>query len=123
MRALLDTNILIDYLSGVEAAREELARFRGPSISWITWMEVLVGAADEGEMQQLKAFLSGFQLVPIDRKVSEVAVSIRREHRISLPDAIIWASAQTIGGILVTRNTRDFPADHPGVRAPYSLAD
>ena len=72
MRALLDTNILIDYLSGVEAAREELARYRGPSISWITWMEVLVGAADEGEMQQLKAFLSGFQLVP-HRRESERA--------------------------------------------------
>lgn len=121
MRALIDTNILIDYLSGVEAAREELSRFNRPSISWITWMEVLVGASDRRETQQLKSFLSGFQIVAIDRPVSELAVTIRREHRIALPDAIIQASAQAIGAILVTRNTRDFREDDPGVRVPYSL--
>ena len=122
MRALIDTNILIDYLSGVEPARQELSRFDRPSISWITWMEVLVGASNRREMQQLKSFLSGFQLVAIDRSVSELAVTIRRERRIALPDAIIQASAQATGAMLVTRNTRDFPADDPGVRVPYSLS-
>ena len=122
MRALIDTNILIDYLSGVEPARQELSRFDRPSISWITWMEVLVGASNGREMQQLKSFLSGFQLVAIDRSVSELAVTIRRERRIALPDAIIQASAQATGAMLVTRNTRDFPADDPGVRVPYSLS-
>ena len=121
MRALMDTIILIDYLSGVPAAREELSRFERPLISWITWMEVLVGASDRQEMQRLEAFLSGFQIVAIDRPVSELAVAIRREHRIALPDAIILASARHQGAILVTRNTRDFNADDPGVRVPYSL--
>jgi predicted nucleic acid-binding protein len=36
-----------------------------------------------------------------------------------LPDAIIWAAAQSEDRILVTRNTRDFPAEDPGVRVPY----
>jgi len=27
MKAVIDTNILIDYLNGVEAAREELGRY------------------------------------------------------------------------------------------------
>ena len=85
-------------------------------------MEVLVGASNRREMQQLKSFLSGFQLVAIDRSVSELAVTIRRERRIALPDAIIQASAQATGAMLVTRNTRDFPADDPGVRVPYSLS-
>ena len=121
MRALLDTNILIDYLGGVEAAREEIARHDGPLISAITWMEVLVGAADEGEIARLRWFLSGFGRVAIDDRVSELAVAIRREHRIRLPDAIIWASARSINGLLVTRNTRDSPAGAPGVRVPYSI--
>lgn len=121
MRALIDTNILIDYLSGVESAREELSRFKRPSISWITWMEVLVGASNPLEIERLKSFLSGFQIVAIDCSVSELAVEIRREHRIALPDAIIQASAQAVGAILVTRNTRDFRADDPGIRVPYSL--
>ena len=33
--------------------------------------------------------------------------------------AIVWASARTESALLVTRNTRDFPADEPGVRLPY----
>ena len=38
MRAVIDTNILIDYLAGVEAARDELARHADASISAITWI-------------------------------------------------------------------------------------
>lgn len=121
MRSLLDTNILIDYLAGVEAAREELARHPDAFISAITWMEVMVGAADEDEAARLRSFLSGFHLVPLDEAVSERAVTIRREHRIRLPDAIIWASARHVEGQLVTRNTRDFPEDDPGVRVPYRI--
>ena len=121
MRALIDTNILIDYLHGIEAAREELVLHAEPSISAITWMEVLVGASDEREAARLKWFLSGFERIAIDDAVSELAVAIRREHRIRLPDAIVWASARSIGGLLVTRNTKDFPRGDPGVRVPYSL--
>ena len=121
MRALLDTNILIDYLGGVEAARDEIARHDEPLISTITWMEVMVGASDDREMVRLRWFLSGFERVAIDDRVSELAVAIRRERRIRLPDAIIWASARSVGGLLVTRNTRDFPSGDPGVRVPYSI--
>ena len=43
MRALFDTNILIDYLNGVDAAKTELARYERPAISVISWIEVLAG--------------------------------------------------------------------------------
>ena len=121
MQALIDTNILIDFLGGVQGARHELDRFSEPSISLITWMEVMVGAADEEETIRLRSFLSGFKLVPIDETVCERAVAIRREFGLWLPDAVIWASAHEIGGILVTRNTKDFPADDPSVRIPYKI--
>jgi hypothetical protein len=38
-----------------------------------------------------------------------------------LPDAIIWASAQKENALLVSRNTKDFPVDAPGIRIPYTL--
>ena len=41
VKALFDTNILLDYLKGVEAAQVERARYRQPLISIVTWMEVL----------------------------------------------------------------------------------
>lgn len=120
MKALLDTNILIDYLNGVEAARNEIQRYTAPCISPISWMEVMVGASAEDE-PVLRRFLAGFQQLAIDREIAERAVLIRRQSRIRLPDAIIWASAQSIGALLVTRNSKDFPASEPGVRIPYEL--
>ncbi len=119
MRAVLDTNILVDYLKGREEARRELARYERPAISLITWMEVLVGALSAEEEGRLRLFLDRFDNLPIDREVAERAVSVRRRHRMRLPDALIWATAQASDALLVTRNTRDFPADDPGVRIPY----
>jgi predicted nucleic acid-binding protein len=121
VRALLDTNILVDYLNGVDEARLELGRFDTRLISMVTWMEVLVGARAAAEETTLRAFLAGFSLVEIDRSVAEEAIRLRRLHRMRLPDALIWASARTSDAVLVTRNTRDFPADDPGVRVPYRL--
>lgn len=121
MRALLDTNILVDYLRGSEKARAEIERYDRPAISLVTWMEFLSGARDEGEEAELRGFLARFELLPITLQVAEEAVGLRRERAIRLPDAIIWATARTLDGLLVTRNVRDFPADDPGVRVPYAI--
>ncbi|SAK63224.1 twitching motility protein PilT [Caballeronia pedi] len=120
VRALFDTNILIDYLVGVDAAKAELERYERRSISIITVMEVLVGAKPDAE-SPVRAWLSTFDLVPLDPSVANLAVTIRKKARIKLPDAIVWASAQSVGALLVSRNTKDFPPDDPGVRVPYQL--
>jgi len=91
-------------------------------ISTITWMEVMVGV-NKGEQQTVRSFLSRFSQIDIDAKVAEIAVSIRRERKIRLPDAIIWASARRENALLVSRNTKDFPADSPEVRVPYELSN
>ena len=120
MCAVLGTNILIDFLSGEDTADEELTRQDEPCIRPISWMEVMVGAENFDEERRLRAFLAQFKRVPIDDEVAEIAVGIRKTTRIRLPDAIIWATARRIGGVLVTRNTKDFPQGDPGVRVPYS---
>lgn len=120
VKALFDTNILIDYLNGVEVANSEFNRYSEKAISVITWMEVLVGATPKSE-GLMRGFLNGFESLPIDEKVAEVAVAIRKKHKIKLPDAIVWATAQVNGRILVTRNTKDFSSDEPGIRVPYYL--
>jgi hypothetical protein len=121
MKALFDTSILIDYLNGIAEAQTELERYHQRSISLVTWMEVLVGSRDAEDDRILRRFLGAFELAPIDLEVSERSVALRRTHGMRLPDAIIWASAQRQNALLVTRNTRDFPADAPGVRIPYRI--
>jgi hypothetical protein len=121
VKALLDTNILIDYLRGIPAARTELRRYRSDkAISVISWMEVLAGAPPEAE-QATRNFLDGFAVMELDTAVAERAVALRRRHRMKLPDAIVWASAQVHSALLVTRDTKDFPRNDPGVRVPYTL--
>ena len=83
-------------------------------------MEVMVGASPDLEAAT-QGFLSGFEIVAVDRKVAERAADLRRSHRIKLPDAIIWATAQAWATMLVTRNIKDFPARDPGIRVPYKL--
>jgi predicted nucleic acid-binding protein len=120
VRALFDTNILIDYLNGISQAKVEIERYEQRYISIITFMEVLVGAEPELEVP-IRSWLSGFEVVHLGVAIAEGAISIRQKKRIKLPDAIVWASAQTNNALLVTRNTKDFPASEPGVRVPYHV--
>ncbi|MGB5737446.1 MAG: type II toxin-antitoxin system VapC family toxin [Thiohalocapsa sp.] len=120
VKALFDSNILIDYLNGIVAARDEIGRYQRPSISLITWMEVLVGAAPD-ETAPVRTFLRRFECIGIDSAVAECAVELRQAKHLKLPDAIIRATAMQHSALLVTRNTKDFPDDEPGIRVPYSL--
>ena len=120
MKALFDTNVLIDYLRGLPAARAELERYDDKSVSIVSWMEVLAGASPAVE-RATRDFLDSFALVELDHAVADRAVALRRQRRIKLPDAIVWASAQVHAMLLVTRDTRGFPEDDPGVRMPYTV--
>ncbi len=116
--ALFDTNILIDHLKGIAPATQELAQYSDGAVSIITWIEVLVGATAANEAG-VRALLQRSQIIGIEPDIAEEAARIRRFHRVRLPDAVIWASARCTGRLLVTRNTKDFPAGDPGVRHPY----
>lgn len=121
MRAFFDTNILVDYLNGVPKARGEVRRFDEKSISVISWAETMVGARGEEEELAVRDFLATFDVVDVNLDVAREAVGLRRTHRLRLPDALIWATARLQHAVLVTRNTKDFPKDDPGVRVPYAL--
>lgn len=120
-----DANIVIDALSGLNLARAELLRAKDadgrPWISRVAWIEVL----SKGLPHELKAaefFLSGFSIDELDQQTAHRAAALRRERsKLRAADAIILASAQVHGRILVTRNTKDFPANMPGIRVPYTL--
>lgn len=120
VKALFDTNILIDFLRGVPAARDELNRYEDKAISVITWMEVMAGAPMLAE-RGTREFLDGFALIGLNEAVAERAVALRRQHRLKLPDAVVWASAQVQAMLLVTRDIKGVPPDDPGVRMPYRV--
>ena len=123
MNAVFDTNVLIDYLNGVDAAKVEFERYRTRLISIISWMELLIGAHNDEEADVIEMFLREFRTIEITRAIAREAVAVRSARRIRLPDAVIWATARTESALLVTRNVKDFPADEPGIRIPYEAAE
>lgn len=122
MKAVIDSDVLIDYLQGLDQAKQELDRYAQREISIISWMEILAGADTPEEEKVCREFLSTFTVHPLSMEIADQAVQIRRQFRVRLPDAIVWATARTNGCLLVTRNTRDFPATEPDVRLPYTIS-
>jgi predicted nucleic acid-binding protein len=118
---LYDTNILIDHLNGIAKATRELQRTSDPAISMITWIEVMTGASSPEEEAVLRSFLLNFECLPVSSAVAERAAAVRRQMRIKMPDAIILATAEVSGRVLVTRNVKDFPSGMPGVKVPYRV--
>ena len=120
MKALFDTNILIDYLNGIPAAKKELDLYESRAISIVTWMEVMSGGEPE-LVDTTRSFLNRFTVISIGEAIAERAVRLRRERHLKLPDAIILATAIETGLLLVTRNTKDFDGKLPGIRHPYRV--
>lgn len=121
MKRLFDTNILIDYLNGIEAAQAEIEHSGERYISIITWMELLAGSHDDAEEDVIDLFLRDFRVIDISRRTAREAVQIRRSRRITLTDSVIWATARVESAVLVTRNTTDFPEADLGIRVPYQV--
>lgn len=116
-----DSNIVIDALNGVELAGGELRRVRERWISRVTWIEVW-SKVEDADRSRTEVFMTQFDIDEVDLDIATRAAALRNERRrLKLADAVILASAQARGRVLVSRNTKDFPADMPGVRVPYIL--
>jgi predicted nucleic acid-binding protein len=111
---------LIDWLQDRPQAAAELSRYRRHRISRVVWTEILTGEVLERRdvVQQL---IAPFEVVEIDARIALAAADIRHRTRMKLLDAYVLATAQVNGAILITRNTKDFPAAMPGIRVPYTL--
>jgi predicted nucleic acid-binding protein len=120
-----DSNIIIDALAGFGQARAEIDRATDfGARAWISravWIEVMSKGEGAG-LKRAETLLSGFGVDELDAEIASRAAALRRERpRLKAMDAIILATALTRGRVLITRNTKDFPAEMPGIRVPYTL--
>ena len=81
VKALFDTNILIDFLNGVAGAKAELELYQEKAISTITWMEVQVGTMPQ-DQAAVDRFLARFAVLLIDERVAQRTVVLRKEKNI-----------------------------------------
>lgn len=116
-----DSGVVVDVLSGHPKAIAELRRAKRPWLCRTSWLEIL-GEAPPSAREETERFLANFSIREISPEIARRAANLRYEKPgIGLGAALVLASAQEHGGILVTRNIRDFPAAMPGIRIPYLL--
>lgn len=123
MKAVIDSDVLIDYLQGVDAAKAELEQYDRPLYSVISWMELMCGAGSQSERTAVECLLDSMQRVDLDLNIARKAVEFRKKRKLKLPDAIILATADQEGCILVTRNSKDFGRQDPRIRIPYAVSE
>ncbi|WP_375396232.1 type II toxin-antitoxin system VapC family toxin [uncultured Sphingomonas sp.] len=115
-----DTDIVIDWLRRYPQAAEEIARYDTHRISRVTWSEVLAGEPSQAR-ERIRRMIGHFDVVELDEEIATIAADIRHATRMKLLDALILATARVRGALLITRNTKAFPPEMPGIRIPYTL--
>lgn len=80
----------------------------GAAFSVISRIEVLGFAQPESDAEKAQSFLALFTEVPLHDFIVQETIALRRKHNISVPDAVIAATALDLDQILITRNINDF---------------
>ncbi|MBX9781681.1 MAG: type II toxin-antitoxin system VapC family toxin [Chitinophagaceae bacterium] len=111
---LCDSNILIDVYRGNEQTIK-LVTVLGKDrfvISAVTAAEVLFGARNKAELQKIKKDIASIQILEINDDISSLFVKLVADytlsHKLTIPDAIIAATALTYKLPLFTHNQKDF---------------
>ena len=114
-RVLVDTDILIDVGREEKQSKTYLRRLEEENkvlISIITQMEMLVGCRNKTELRKLERFLRRFEVIHLSQRISEKAVDLLRQYRLShgllLADSLIAATALLEQVRFVTKNQRDY---------------
>ena len=98
---LLDSNIIIYALKGLANVRPYFEI--EPYISVITEMEILgVKEISEADIKVREAAIEFCSILPLTNSIKNRVISIKRQIKIPLPDAVIAASAIENGLSLVT---------------------
>jgi predicted nucleic acid-binding protein len=111
---LCDTNILIHAFNGKTNTIQELNNIGYPNIvlSSVTVMELLQGMGNKTELAQMKKKLKYFDVIHFDDLISEKAIELienfRLSHNLQIPDAIIGATAIVHQIPFFTYNIKDF---------------
>lgn len=112
---LIDTDILIDVFRGIEPAINRLqdeSQTALLSISVVTEMELMVGCRNKSEQQKLTVFLNNYVILKINESISDQAVELLRQYRLShgllIPDALIAATTINFNIPLLTKNQSDY---------------
>lgn len=111
---LCDTNILIEFYKNNPQIAAELRQigFEEIAISVVTQAELYFGALNRKELDEIRRHLSLISQLPVSEGISRQFIMLMEtyslSHKLSIPDALIAATAIEYGLPLYTLNVRDF---------------
>jgi tRNA(fMet)-specific endonuclease VapC len=111
---LCDTNIFIEIYRGNNSIVEIVKNLgqQNVAISDVTCAELLFGARNKKEIKAIRKDIDSLVVLPIDSNISKLAVELVEKyslsHKLSLPDALIAATALCHDIELCTLNKKDF---------------
>ena len=112
---IVDTDILIDAGRGVSEAitcLQDIERKSSLAAGVVTQMELFVGCRNKTELLEVERFLQRFQILPLAEPISDMAVDLLRQYRLShgllIPDALIAATAIVFDVPFISKNQRDY---------------
>ena len=114
-RGLIDSDILIDarrgFADGVAFLTAQSSA-GGITISIVSAMELIAGSRNATELAAVQRFIAGITCVPLSASSSLLArqwmEAFTLSHSLTIPDALIAASAAEQHLPLFTKNTRHF---------------
>ncbi|MGH8487796.1 MAG: type II toxin-antitoxin system VapC family toxin [Gammaproteobacteria bacterium] len=102
MNFLLDTNTIIYLINDRLAMALPAGRY---GVSVITEIELLsFPDLQVGEEQRIRAFLAVADRAAISEPIRDQAITLRRLHRLKIPDAIIAATAMVANAVLFSND-------------------
>jgi predicted nucleic acid-binding protein len=112
---IIDTDILIDVGRGDKTAINCLKLIEQQfqlTVSAVTQMELIIGCRNKVELQELKKFLQHFQVLKLTEGITDRAVDLLEQYRLShgllIADALIAATAIEYNEAFITKNQRDY---------------
>lgn len=113
---LADTDVLIDFLAGVQPVADEVAAYIADGklqTTAVTSFELLSGAREGDRGNAIRELVRSLEVLPLDRAAAVRAAAVRRQldrsrMAIGMGDSLIAGVALLHDAALFTRNTKHF---------------
>jgi len=111
---MVESDILIDFLNGVEGARDVLRAAADEGVVLICAISAaeVMAAADENRRGPTGEMLESFRIVGVDKEVALLAGeywSDSGRDNVGLGDCVVAAMVGKLGSVLLTKGHRTYP--------------
>ncbi len=112
---IVDTDILIDAGRNVNEAvncLQQIEQKFSVAASSVTQMELIIGCRNKNELHSLEQFIERFHIISLDEQISDKAIDLLKQYRLShgllIADAFIAATVIISDLSFVSKNQNDY---------------